>query len=1271
MEGSGQAAVVSTTAGGAGQRLAMSDLFSPRFAPQPPSPPPAPPLPPLRYVNRATTALARIAQPFIGVSRPASAQANRAGEGHGKIVPAAIPNFSSPASSQTATHKTGIAISALDISPQRTHAVLAGREILKTIRVCGTDCTEEFNLRGAIVNYASTHNSGFVGQPSRTNSPGVEDVKWSHGSYSTTIATAAANGKIVLYDINRASVELARLHEHDRQVHRLAINPHQGYYLLSGSQDATLRLWDLRAMAGGRGVMSFASSHKYSANADGIRDVRWSPTDGTAFACSTDAGVVQRWDFRENKAPVLKIPAHRKACLSVDWHPDGKHLASAGADKEVRVWDFSSTDRRQNAPWSFRAPQPVTKVRWRPAQWIMDPHGAGTWETAQLVTAYNQQEPRVHVWDLQRPHVPFREMDQYNSAPTDMLWHSGDLLWTVAPDGVFAQTDVYFATDPNQRRNSRPIAVSPDGELTFCAQRRAPSGLGTVSAAVPMASEQSRQTNIGSGERMSGSRSTPEDDGSASLLGTSFRLRHGRSWSARSAGNTPPSETMGLVIRKLDEIMARRNAVRPAQKAFHGYIHECPNGKTFRFLAKNYRVDGRPVADKDAEWTIQFLSESMLHNARVAEYVGFYRTAQTWRILEVSMRQEQRMLKDQKARQVAEKETRAQEEKKKTDDQLASRAAQPDDKEQIAAVDFAFRAAVSDVAEGASRSQEVTSEAATQLAGLALDGQGDAEASGYEKAEGDHRTADGSSAVSDTDVYDGSGASRAAGAGGTPVAIASRTESSAASLHAPPWDRPAASSTWNPSMFGRVSQATLPLRLEDGTAAEQTPRRIARIDSVGSLSMFPSSFEESQHLSTHVTPRGIGGERRPDADRRPAERGSSADTGRAALTTGPTASEGPKESPNRERSGDGNARRTQQGGYDAAGGVYRPGRDSAPLRSVSDPAPQHERDGISRGQAGRIAAPAILSETPEAGTETEEDRALFEGLELPAGRLEDRFGVFSLTLQVLNWYCFRRSDVLTTSALLLLMQQCIPSGAIDEGRIQSTLVSYHGLLVRFEMHVQAAALRKMCCPKYPALYKMGSSDVEIKFTCTACKGAFRPVASGRGDGAIQAWVCERCRKPPPPCPVCQSSRDRGLWSVCYGCGHSGHAICLREWWADPSLERGCPIEGCFHQCTAEPRKSGPVQERRSSVAKERETTTTTRSAVVRGDDWLVGESRAVERLRGGLATTPSGPTSTSSGTRPTGPEKRVKVISPEEEDEAAEAAVAAAPAPAAAGDEAD
>jgi hypothetical protein len=50
-----------------------------RIEPGPaPAPPPAPPLPPLRYGHRAASAIARLAQPFLYPSRPASAQ------GHGE-----------------------------------------------------------------------------------------------------------------------------------------------------------------------------------------------------------------------------------------------------------------------------------------------------------------------------------------------------------------------------------------------------------------------------------------------------------------------------------------------------------------------------------------------------------------------------------------------------------------------------------------------------------------------------------------------------------------------------------------------------------------------------------------------------------------------------------------------------------------------------------------------------------------------------------------------------------------------------------------------------------------------------------------------------------------------------------------------------------------------------------------------------------------------------------------------------------------------------------
>ena len=389
----------------------MSNLDDNIDAASTPDPPPPPPLPPQRYGNRAANAIARFAQPFIYGSRPPSPEGNRPHDarspGLRSWYVAKRPNTeiqgltrtTSFTSSRSTTHKTGFPIAALDISPTRDFAVLAGRDILKTIRVSDASCVEDINLRSKIVDYAATHNAlGGAISTKHKDQLAANDVKWSHGQFDTTIATAATSGQIVIYDINRAGVESARLHEHNRQVHRLAFNPYNGALLISGSQDATVRLWDLRTLAGERSVMSFGSATKYSLNNEGIRDLRWSPKDEVVFAAGTDNGVVQRWDFRKHSSPLLKINAHEKTCHTIDWHPDGKHLASGGADKNVKVWDFSSTDRRMKVCWQIRAPQAIREVRWRPSCRQGGTQSLANIQCTQVATSYDHQDSRIHVW---------------------------------------------------------------------------------------------------------------------------------------------------------------------------------------------------------------------------------------------------------------------------------------------------------------------------------------------------------------------------------------------------------------------------------------------------------------------------------------------------------------------------------------------------------------------------------------------------------------------------------------------------------------------------------------------------------------------------------------------------------------------------------------------------------------------------------------------------------------------------------------------------------
>ena len=526
---------------------------------------------------------------------------------------------------ESASHRTGIPIAALDISPNKSHAILAGREILKTIRVNEGRVTEDFNLRSAVTSYASTRGgSGRDFQP-------ATDVKWSHTEHDTKIATAASNGRIVLYDLTKPGVELARLHEHDRQVHRLAFNPFSAAKLLSGSQDGTVRLWDLRLLDRERGAATMQSQHVFQGRSEAVRDVKWSSSDGFEFALGTDGGSVQLWDFRNPSMPRLRINAHEKPCTALDWHPDGKHLASGGLDKDVKIWDFSNPNGRQKPSFVLRVPQGITRVRWRPACWSWEIQETGDWQCTQLVTSYNQEDSRIHIWDLQRPHIPFREIDRSRGAPTDLLWHSKDLLWTVGNEGNFMQTDTKYAPQVIDQLNSCHINFMPDGGFLKISERRlSRSGLQEASESFL---NQRR-------ERGSDSKSRSWTDDEASQEGNlSIAVRRRQPSRTlkfpKSQGNTPPSRDEHHPVVPLERALKKGGPFANRQIGLMQEITGASlNNPAFRYLAQNY---AEPMSElerrEEPTRVVERLEAAFSRNADACTDVAMYRLAQTWRVL--------------------------------------------------------------------------------------------------------------------------------------------------------------------------------------------------------------------------------------------------------------------------------------------------------------------------------------------------------------------------------------------------------------------------------------------------------------------------------------------------------------------------------------------------------------------------------------------------------------------------------------------------------------
>ncbi|KAK4930778.1 SEA (Seh1-associated) complex subunit, partial [Elasticomyces elasticus] len=340
-----------------------------------------------------------------------------------------------------AVHRSNLPISALDINEAGSHAILAGRDILKTVKVNDYNIAESFNLREAVrTNLSTQHLSTSEIQRRKEYLP-ARDVRWSRGKFAHVVATASDNGRITLLDVTtlgNSQVELAWLHSHKSQVNKLDFDPHLGYLLLSGSQDRTCKIWDIRDPRKPSGWAQFDIKAP-------IRDVRWNPKDAVEFALSTETGIIQKWDVRSPKGPVLSHNAHERSCYSISWHADGKHLVSGGFDKKVKVWNFKSENKRSKPIFELRTPQGIMNLAWRPPCWSDEYTGLGTWQSTQIVTTYGEDDPRIHVWDLRRPALPFREVNTSDRRAIDLCWRDKDLLWTVDQAGIFQQHDMSHA----------------------------------------------------------------------------------------------------------------------------------------------------------------------------------------------------------------------------------------------------------------------------------------------------------------------------------------------------------------------------------------------------------------------------------------------------------------------------------------------------------------------------------------------------------------------------------------------------------------------------------------------------------------------------------------------------------------------------------------------------------------------------------------------------------------------------------------------------------
>ncbi len=159
-----------------------------------------------------------------------------------------------------------------------------------------------------------------------------------HTDRVTSVAVTPAGTRLVsgsddrtlrLWDL-ASGLELATLSGHRDMVLAVAITP-DGTRALSASADDTVKIWDL---AGARELATLAG-HRAS-----VRSVAVS-RDGKHVVSASDDCTVKVWDLASGRE-VATLTGHHRWVLAVVVTPDGTRVLSGSGDSALKLWDLTS-----------------------------------------------------------------------------------------------------------------------------------------------------------------------------------------------------------------------------------------------------------------------------------------------------------------------------------------------------------------------------------------------------------------------------------------------------------------------------------------------------------------------------------------------------------------------------------------------------------------------------------------------------------------------------------------------------------------------------------------------------------------------------------------------------------------------------------------------------------------------------------------------------------------------------------------------------------------
>ena len=226
---------------------------------------------------------------------------------------------------------------------------------------------------------------------------------------SNIIATKCPNGEIHIFDylkhpkkpIDMQVKPEMRLTGHTKEGFGLNWSPLKEGYLISGSDDHRICVWDINS----KNKNSLLCT--YESHLGVVEDVCFNKILENVFASCGDDRKMMIWDLRQQN-PVYNVEAHVQEVNTIDFNPFNEYLILTGSnDKNCALWDLRNLKKKLH---NFKHHiNDVISVKWNPH--IMS------------MFASSSSDRRVDIWDLSN--IGKDTNNEEDFAPSELLFTHG------------------------------------------------------------------------------------------------------------------------------------------------------------------------------------------------------------------------------------------------------------------------------------------------------------------------------------------------------------------------------------------------------------------------------------------------------------------------------------------------------------------------------------------------------------------------------------------------------------------------------------------------------------------------------------------------------------------------------------------------------------------------------------------------------------------------------------------------------------------------------